>query len=761
MQSTNKKPVVNYKKVTYMQQSISSDKPVTQKEEDRFQRYNFSSRIAHRIISSKSNDSVVIGIYGAWGEGKTSVINFIEEELKTDDTIIPIRFNPWRFTDEASLLVSFFNTLATRVKASFPEDESSKTNFISKIISNAKRKWHKNKEPLKSNKETIGELIEKYGKIVSIFGAGEAAESIGKALSNVDIETLKKRFEELLVESMKKIVVFIDDIDRLDKQEIHSIFRLVKLTADFSNTFYILSFDQEMVASAIGERFGDGDKEAGFNFLEKIIQVPLKMPVAQPAALKQYCFELVDNAINENNIKLNEKDVRRFVSEFVENVLIRLRTPRLAVRYSNTLSFSFPLLNGEVNLVDLMLIEALKIFYPSHYEFVKKNSHYFLSSYSAHSYSDGHGNIETKKQELVNFLEELGKGLSKREKESVKSLLSELFPRLDEAFRNTYRQKGDEEWFKNKRIVSPEYFNRYFSYTVLKGEISDVLFDSFIASITNVTEGEIIEKFKGLIESSSIDNFLYKLRSRETDFDWEISKKLALSIALSGDMFKEDYNVFSFGFERPISQAAIFIYQLIKKHNNTLECFELAKSLMKRANPFSFAYEINNWLRTGETLEEKIFSIEQYQNLAKQLIDRALSESKDKPIFEQFPENNQYLLSVWKEINQNEFEAYIKKTLDATPKKVLDLLRAFTPVMASSSHPVPYKSSFSKDHYDFFTKLFDKEYIYEKVNNEFREEIEKEAVKFPDMDNNQTDLNILRQFNHWYEKEKKNIETSE
>lgn len=526
-----------------MEQNISSDKPVSRRQEDRFQRYEFSRRIAQRIINSTSSDSIVIGIYGAWGEGKTSVINFIEEELKTDENIIAIRFNPWRFTEEATLLVSFFNTLASRLKESFPEKEIEKTNSILRKISEWKKKWEDTKEPLKSDKETIGKLLEKYGKIVSVFGAGEAAESLGKALSNVDVETLKKRFEKLLVDSNKKLVVFIDGIDRLDKQEIHSIFRLVKLTADFSNTFYVLSFDEEMVASAIGERFGEGNQQAGFNFLEKIIQVPLKIPVAQAEDLKQYCFELINKAISENQVQLSKDDVQRFVSEFVENVLIRLKTPRQAIRYSNTLSFSFSLLNGEVNLVDLMLIEALKIFYPLHYEFVKNNPHYFLSSYESHSYSRYEGNDkELKKKELNDSFEELGKGLLKREKESVKSLLSELFPRLDEAFRNMFVDKGSEEWYKNKRIVSPGYFNRYFSYAALKGEISDVLFDSFINSIASTTEDNIIESFKRLIESSSIDNFLSKLRSREEDFDWETSQKLAFSIALSGDIFKDNYD---------------------------------------------------------------------------------------------------------------------------------------------------------------------------------------------------------------------------
>lgn len=721
-----------------MQQTILSDKPVSLKNEDRFQRYDFSKRIAQRIINSENNDSIVIGIYGSWGEGKTSVINFVEAELLKNDSIISIRFNPWRFTEEATLLISFFNTLASEIKASFSKEEF-KT-----------RRLFKRRRSLKKKYEIIGELLEKYGGIVSFFGVGKAAESLGKSLSNVEIETLKKRFEKLLIESNKKIVVFIDDIDRLDKQEIHSIFRLVKLTADFSNTFYILSFDQEMVASAIGERFGEGDKQAGYNFLEKIIQVQLKIPVAQPEALKQYCFELVENIITKNQLKINNDDYQRFIYEFIENVLIRLKTPRLAVRYGNTLSFALPLLIGEVNLVDLMLIEAIKIFYPLHYEFVKNNSQYFLSSYSIDSNHGIYNDIEEKKKELVNSLEELGNGLTKRERESIKALLSELFPRLDEAFRNTFRHNGLAEWHKNKRIVSPDYFKRYFSYTILKGEISDVSFESLIASIDDSTETQIINSFIPLIQSSSIDKFLHKLRVREEDFTWITAKKLALSIALSGDLFKEDHTVFRFRTETANSQAAIFIYQLIKKHTNKEESFRLAEELMKKASPFSFAYEINNWLRTGDSEEDKIFTIDQYQSLAKYLISRALSEAGEIPVFEKFPDNVQYILRVWKEVDTNEFNQYFTKILDSNPEKVKSLLRAFTPLIKSSTHPEPYKSDFKREHFDFFCTLFNSDYINEKLLNYYGDKVAHEDARFNESEGSQNNINILKQFRYWY-----------
>ena len=735
-----------------MKQQISSDRPVSLREEDRFQRFDFSKRIAEKIINSSDKDSIVIGIFGAWGEGKTSVINFIESELKNTDSIIPVRFNPWRFTDEATLLVSFFNTLAIEVKKSIPSDNDIES--IDKKTNWFKDTWNKKKEPLKTNKETIGDVLEKYGKIVSIFGAGEAAESIGKALSNVDVETLKTRFEKLLVESNKKLVIFIDDIDRLDKQEIHAIFRLVKLTADFSNTFYILSFDQEMVASAIGERFGEGDKKAGLNFLEKIIQVPLNIPLAQPDALKQYCFELIDKAINDSGVTLSKEDVQRFVSEFVENILTRLKTPRLAVRYGNTLSFAFPLLKGEVNLVDLMLIEAVKVFYPKHYEFIKENPHYFLNSYSSNSrYSNN--DSEVRKKEITDHFELLGSDLTRKEKNAIKSLLSELFPRLDEAFRNTFYQGND--WFKKKRIVSPDYFQRYFSYTVLKGELSDVSFDEFSSQLEVLDVEQIKDKIKQLIDTSSTDNFLHKLRSLEEDFNWVVSKKLAIAIALSGSIFPDKNTFFGFGVDTPKGQAAIFIYQLINKHGVSNENFELAAELFNKSQPFEFSFEIFRWLIKNKSNEEELFEPEQILELKSIILKRALNEANGQPLFKAFPKNVYYLFNFWKDINKQEMDDNTSFYLSTEPECVVDLLRAFLPEIMSSNYPEPYKSDLSKDQYEYFVSLFDKELIYKTIQDKFSDVISEKEVEFSDRDNSQTDINMLRQFVHWYENEKNGL----
>lgn len=703
--------------------NFSSDKPISQEVDDRFQRYNFSKRIARTIINRDNDDSIVIGIYGAWGEGKTSVINFIETELKIEKNIIVIKFNPWRYKDENTLLIQFFQKLAISLNAN-----------------------------LKTGKEKLGDILKKYGKLLSIdipmLGSpGDTLETIGEMLADVDIETLKERIEGILKDADCKVVIFIDDIDRLEKTEIHSVFRLVKLTADFINTTYILSFDENMVSAAIGDRFGAGNQEAGQNFLEKIIQVPIKLPVAQPEALKLFCFELIDEVINTNQIVLIDEEKRRFVREFVSNILQKLDTPRLAIRYGNTLSFSLPLLYGEVNSVDLMLIEAIKIFYPNHYEFIKTNPDYFLLSYE---------NDKDKINAIKQDLENLSKSLTKAQKNNIQDLLIELFPILKGAFSSIrFHNSSFEKWFKDKRIVSTKYFNRYFTYSVIKGEISDIAFQSFISGISSKTLEEISDEMITLINQSSPSNFLYKIRNIEENFDWNCSTKISTVIVKNSKLFPQRKG-FSFGFDDDNGQAGIFIYQLLKQHENKLERYDFAKSLMILAQPFQFAYDLNNWFRSGETVEEKIFSETQSIELAMILVNRAKIEAGELLIFEKFPDDIVYLFKDWADYDKNELQEYIKTALIIDPTKCAKLLTVFIPNRYSTAVEGPYKTDLTEDLYQYIVSILDKEVINTAIDKSYSEAVinENDVFWLGRREHSQTPINIIRQYKYWYNKSK-------
>lgn len=743
-----------------MEETFLADKPISEEKEDKFQRYGFSKRIAETILNRTSSDSIVIGLYGAWGEGKTSVLNFIRQELKPHHPdVIHFTFNPWRFTDEAALLTSFFNTLAGEIKNSFKELEkkNEEVNIIQRTNKSISEWWDKKKEPLKTPSETIGDFIKEYGKIVSIFGAGETAETIGKAISNVDIEKLKERIEILLSKNKKRIVVFIDDIDRLEKTEIHAIFRLVKLTGDFAYTTYLLSFDEGIVSSAIGERFGTGDQKAGLNFLEKIIQIPIKLPMAQKIALKKYCFKLIEQSLESSKIVLTEDEAYEFASKFTSNFLIRLTTPRLAVRYGNSLSFSLPLLKGEVNYVDLLLIEAIRVFYPELYDFIRYQPDYFIGTYDNKVYSYnilGNEKIDKFKQ----LFEDCTKKYSPDEKVDVIGALKDLFPNTEKVWGNSWNWGigTPESRYNQKRISTSQYFNRYFSYTVIEGDISDIVFTNLLNEITQGDYTENIEKTKKVIKLTTPENFIEKLRFKEKVFDSETSIALVKVFSLLGDYFPEKRDSF-YSWLSPQTQVATFLAQLIRNQVNEAEKFELLKWLIHNAIPFEFACEIFNYCRRDKNEEQKIFTHNQYLELAGELIARAKALSANKPIWESFNIQSKYMLNVWaNDFNKEELFNYVREHLERNPELVVPLLKVFVGYIHSSVYPTPYYGDFQKDSYDWLKQILDTDYIYEKVGQVLN--IDLSIVdKYEEVEHNQTDVNMLKQFTYWYNNDKNYI----
>lgn len=737
-----------------MEENFLADKPISEEKDDKFQRYKFSKRIAETILNRTSSDSIVIGLYGAWGEGKTSVLNFIRQELKPHHPdVIHFTFNPWRFTDEAALLTSFFNTLAGEIKNSFKETEvaNEKSNLIQRKGKQISEWWDKKKGPLKTPSETIGEFIQEYGKVVSIFGAGEAAEAVGKAISNVDIEKLKGRIEKLLADNKKRIVVFIDDIDRLEKGEIHAIFRLVKLTGDFAYTTYLLSFDENMVSSAIGERFGTGDQKAGLNFLEKIIQIPIKLPLAQKAALKNYCFKLVEQSLNSSQIVLTDDEAQEFVRKFTSNYLIRLTTPRLAVRYGNTLSFSLPLLKGEVNIVDLLLIEAIRVFYPELYDFVRYQPDYFIGGYGNDVYSHNPNNEKIEK--FKKLFEEFTKNYSPDEITDAKGALSELFPNLDKVWGHGWNWGSGtpESRYNQKRISTSQYFNRYFSYTVIEGDISDVAFTSLLDHIAEGDYTEKVEPTKILIQSATPENFIEKIRFKEKLFDNNTSIALVKVFSQLGDCFPDKGNSF-LGWFTPNSQAAIFLAQLIRNQIDEAEKFGLLQWVIDNATPFEFAYQIFNYCRNDKDEPKKLFTDEQYKELAGKLITRGKILSADKPIWEKFTFQSKYMLNVWAaDFDKEDLSEYVKKHLDANPQSVIPLLKVFVGFIHSSAHPTPYYGDFQKDSYDWLKQILDANIIYDKVGQVLAIDLST-IDKYEHLEHRQTEENMMKQFAYWHNK---------
>ena len=96
----------------------NSDKPIESEEQDLLGRANFSKQLGKAIYEYKGNDGLVIGLFGKWGTGKTSVINMIINEisnLEEANNCLVMKFDPWNYSDKDNLISLFFQTFKNRL----------------------------------------------------------------------------------------------------------------------------------------------------------------------------------------------------------------------------------------------------------------------------------------------------------------------------------------------------------------------------------------------------------------------------------------------------------------------------------------------------------------------------------------------------------------------------------------------------------------------------------------------------------------------
>lgn len=698
-----------------MQQIYNSDKPIENKDQDRFNRYKFSSRIAETIIKRNGEEGLVIGLYGIWGEGKSSILNMIEQDLSENEEVLIIYFNPWKFKDEDALILNFF------IKISSALDKE-----------------------LNSKIEKFGEFLGKYGSIASIFNID--LSEVGKSLSDANIEKLKGRVNGFLKESNKKVVVIIDDIDRLDKQELFAIFKLIKLIGDFKNTYYILAFDDEMVASSIGERYAEGNKSSGYNFLEKIIQVPLRIPQALSKDLLNYTFELINDTLEINEIDLGVEGSKVGI-QISQNLLLKINTPRLAIRYANSLSFLIPLLKGEVNISDLILFEGVKIFYPQYYDFIKQSPEYFIEPYK-NSYL--HNSDKDKIEEFKQKIDSLNQKLSKKEQKASLNLIKHLFPLIKGALDNY--NFAHNNWAKEKRIASAKYFNRYFLYSVPNDDISDVYFAEYINQLENKKIAEIINETSSIFDNIDSTEFLNKIGFYQDDLSWSQRKTIIKVICHYQEKFEGiKGGTLMSGFYNPKSQAAIKIIDLLSNSGEYKERFGFAQYLIKNID-CNFSFELIGWLHIEKGDEELIFKAKDIQNLKEILLKRVIDDCKktNSNIFEKYSDHIFRLLDFWFMKSPQQLKKYIDKCLKENKDFQEVIIYELTTMIYSSSYPDPFKTDFKKESYEVLKKYYNVDKLFKLFSKKKYSKIRNTDVKFYEPQKGQTKANAIRQFLHWY-----------
>ena len=259
---------------------------------------NYASVIADKLMATQVKEqSYSVGVTGEWGVGKTKFLELLKDNLKDKAEIV--EFNPWMCHSPEQVTRDFFNTLIHQL--------SPKYSRLSKSI-----------------KEYAKYL---NGVTVAPFSTLRIKTKI--PIGEEDLFTMKKNLSEKFEMLPRPVVIIIDDIDRLEREEVFEVLRLIRNTADLKNTIYLVAYDKEYVTIVLkGKKINNGS-----SYLEKIFNVEVYLPKVEDSLIWNILKEDIQNQ-DDINGKFADALFKMFTYNDRELILRVLNSYRRAKRFS-------------------------------------------------------------------------------------------------------------------------------------------------------------------------------------------------------------------------------------------------------------------------------------------------------------------------------------------------------------------------------------------------------------------------------------------
>jgi len=446
--------------------SYSADRPINAEKDDLLRRVSFAKTLADDIRAWGGHDSFVIALYGGWGCGKTSLKNLILNYLSKGRAKLPVvEFNPWQFSGTGNIGSAFFTELGIALRGTDKASDSAARG--EKLERYAKRL-----SIGATTVETVGALLSflsgPAGSLAKAAAGGlkkiadvtkEGGDALKSDTANSSMSELKRDLAESLAELDKPMLVVIDDIDRLTIIEVREVLQLVKANADFPNLIYLLLCERSVVAGALDEISG----KRGAEFLEKIVQVGYDVPQVGREALQKVLFGGLDRCIGQPGVA-RRWEIARW-GELYQNLLAPyFQNLRNVYRFLASFDFHIRQFQKgrrfEVNPIDLVALEALRVFDASIYERLPSAKNILLREGGRILLS---GSI---KQELVEAtLEQILSHTSESRRVRVRALLEYLFPPIQSVFnRENAIANLMPEWLREARVCHRDLACRDFAF---------------------------------------------------------------------------------------------------------------------------------------------------------------------------------------------------------------------------------------------------------------------------------------------------------
>ena len=351
--------------------------------------------------------SLVIGLFGEWGSGKSWILERLKDQFKidkqdleTNSLIIPVWFNPWRYEAEEHLIVPLLMTVYGTLKNHEDLIPDNKT-LRRKINDAASYFWQSAIAFSRAWTFKVGPVNFSSDKALA------AQENIQNGPSNADLSpslhSCYYNFENMLQEKTSKELKFlflIDDIDRCLPERAVQMLEAIKLFLDVPGCVFVLGVDDEVIERGIKHRYRDYNQEpkntktngndpgslppiTGMEYLEKIIQLPVRLPLMQEQQVAGFLIDKYPSLFNpektrDNTLQPSDPKYDPVGSSNAEALLDLFakaipRIPRKLIRAAELLEFLLGLSGNKLsNKLLLARLVLLQLFAPDVFRHLRR-----------------------------------------------------------------------------------------------------------------------------------------------------------------------------------------------------------------------------------------------------------------------------------------------------------------------------------------------------------------------------------------------------
>lgn len=313
---------------------FEEDKPITGSEDDELGFVEDVDLLFQSINDRQDSSSFSIGINARWGDGKSSFINLLAEKVITNkDGYILVRFNP-RYANNDSIQASFFETL-------FSE--------LSKFDSRFKRSFND------------------YLKVIDVIADNNYLSALLSMTELFNREDEKEKINQAIKQLGKRVIVIIEDLDRLMKDEIIEVLKLIDGNASFDNLIFISAYDKDSIHSLIS-------LDECNTYSDKFFTYERTLPLRSPNLMLKFLMEHLIQ--NQGFSKDEEDEIRNVVRANSSLFQAYLHNLRDIKRYINLVRPAIKRIYKEIKVRDFLLIELVRYRYPNEYrKLYEQNSH--------------------------------------------------------------------------------------------------------------------------------------------------------------------------------------------------------------------------------------------------------------------------------------------------------------------------------------------------------------------------------------------------